>query len=120
MSPRPPMVASNSSTFSVGVQRDDEPSLRTSVNDTTWRPSVPAEAWFLPCTSFAIAPASVTFLVPGVTGSIQPRGENTACTSLSSTPGSARSTPVSSSKASRRSNPLKSQSTPPPLSATSP
>ena len=47
----------------------------------TWRPKVPALWWFLPCTSEATAPPSVTNAVPGVTGTNQPRGRKVRLTS---------------------------------------
>ena len=39
---------------------------------STWRPKVPSRWWFLPCTSLAMAPPTVTNWVPGVTGRNQP------------------------------------------------
>lgn len=118
--PRPPTVAANQSACSRGPQTMRSPSVRVSTMRSTCPPKVPATAWFLPCTSFAIAPPTVTFWVPGVTASIQPRRENTRWISPSGTPASQRSRPDSSSKSMNASSAVRSHAVPPELSAASP
>ena len=81
------MVASNQRTFSAGLQDRRLPSERSRSKPSTWLPKVPARWWFLPCTSLAIAPATVTKRVPGVTGRNQPCGTPKARMSASSSPG---------------------------------
>ena len=71
-----------------------------------WRPKVPAMWWFLPWMSLAMAPPSVTYLVPGETGRNQPRGTAKSRIWASVMPASAVRTPVEASKASRRFMPV--------------
>ena len=123
--PSPPIVAANIGPFSVGEQFMRVPSLRASSKDSRWRPKVPARWWFLPCTSLAMAPPTVTKRVPGVTGRNHPLPsasgrQATAKMSASCTPASQVRMPVSRSKETKRSRPRQSSSRPPGLSATSP
>jgi hypothetical protein len=69
--------------------------------DVEWLKKVPAPWWFLPCTSLAIAPPTVTKRVPGVTDKNQPRGTNVRKISSSDTPPSQDNTPVSASNAAK-------------------
>ena len=103
VSPMPPMVARKSPAFSVALHRRSSPFASASVSDSTWLPNVPSRWWFLPWTSAAIMPPTVTKRVPGTTGGNQPRGANVRRMSASSTPASQVSRPVSPSNARRRS-----------------
>ena len=114
VNPRPPMVAANNSGRSVGPQSSRSPELRTSSRRVTWCPKVPARWWFLPCTSLAMAPPTVTYLVPGVTGRNQPPPTVSDRISLSRTPASQRIRPVAESKSRKRSS-LRVASRVPPL-----
>lgn len=67
-----------------------------------------------------MAPPTVANCVPGVTGSIQPRGMKVRWMSRSSTPASQVSSPVASSQAMKRSCPRVAQSVPPGFRHTSP
>jgi hypothetical protein len=123
--PRPPMVAANSSGCCCAEQHSTRPSLRARSSATTWRPKLPKRWWFLPCTSWAMAPPTVTKRVPGVTGSSQPPPSgsgrhSTARMSASCTPASQASTPLSRSNAMKRSRPRQSTSRPCGLSGASP
>jgi hypothetical protein len=53
-------VARNQPASRSGPQAIVLPSVRSSVSASTCSPKVPAPWWFLPWTSFAIAPPSVT------------------------------------------------------------
>jgi hypothetical protein len=114
------MVARNQSGFCSGPQAMRLPSLRSSSMCRTWSPKVPAPWWFLPCTSLAIAPPTVASCVPGVTGSIQPRGIASRWISRSSTPASQTRLPLSASNSMKRSSPRVSHRAPPGLRQTSP
>jgi hypothetical protein len=96
--PMPPILASNRSVFSDGLASTIS-SLASRIRrlDTCW-PKQPSRWWFLPCTSLATMPPSVTNFVPGVTGVNQPRGRNVRFMSARLSPASADSTPVASSK----------------------
>ena len=74
VSPMPPIVASKASAFSRGEQRSVSPEEVRSVSSSTCRPNVPSTWWFLPWTSAARAPPTVTKRVPGTTGRKKPRG----------------------------------------------
>ncbi|XHO03206.1 hypothetical protein ACEQUB_00064 [Ralstonia syzygii] len=104
VSPSPPIVAANSSAWLFRAHSSCEPSLRARPRRRTCRPNVPRTWWFLPWTSLAMAPPSVAYLVPGVTGSIQPRGIATSSSCSSVAPGSARRMPAFQSAAIRRSS----------------
>ena len=117
LSPMPPTVAANRS--SPGSARRSDPSAPMTSSHSSRRPKLPAPWWFLPCTSQAAMPPTVTNLVPGVTGGNQPRGAKVATTSASSTPASQASSPVPSSKARKRFS-LPVRSTPSGFSAASP
>ena len=68
----PPTVASNRSGSTSGDASTMAPVPTRSRSRRTCRPKVPALWWFLPWTSEATAPPSVTNDVPGVTGTNQP------------------------------------------------
>ena len=98
MSPMPPAVAQNSSGWSDGETTIVDPSARASVTDSTWSHHEPARWWFLPWMSAAIAPPTVTYLVPGVTGTNQPRGTRSRMRASRLAPAEARTTPVAGSR----------------------
>jgi hypothetical protein len=64
----------------------------------TWLANDPATWWFLPWTSAAIAPPTVTWRVPGETGTNQPCGSPAIMSCSRETPASASTTPVAWSK----------------------
>ena len=73
VSPMPATVAQNSSASSPsGVSVRTWPSAVSRSIDTTWLPKLPALWWFLPWMSLAIAPPTVTWRVPGSTGTHRP------------------------------------------------
>jgi len=98
------MVAPYQSGFSVGEQSFRDPSERINSNRRTWLPKVPAMWWFLPWMSFAMAPPTVTYFVPGVTGRKNPRGTAKSRIAASVTPASQTRMPVSASKEISRSS----------------
>ena len=97
--PSPPIVARKSPSFSSGEQCRRSPEERSSEKPSTKRPKLPSAWWFLPCTSLAIAPPRVAWLVPGETGRNHPAGTIRRRMAASVTPGSAVSRPRSRSKA---------------------
>ncbi len=77
VSPTPPTVAQNSrpsgsSGTPSGRRVSTRPSATSRSSDATWSPKLPAEWWFLPWTSQPIAPPTVTWRVPGSTGTHRP------------------------------------------------
>ena len=116
----PPIVARNHSGFSVAEHSRCAPSERTSSKRGIWHPKVPATWWFFPWTSLAIAPPTVTYLVPGVVGRNQPRGTAKSRMSARETPASQRNNPVCGSNASRRESPAEVKRVPPSSKQTSP
>ena len=73
--PLPPTVAQNSvGSGSPGVRWRTSPSAVSSSIERTWLPKLPALWWFLPWMSQAIAPPTVTWRVPGSTGTHSPNG----------------------------------------------
>src|SRR5256885_4681155 len=75
---------------------------------------------FFPWTSLAIAPATVTNFVPGVTGRNQPAGTATSRISANETPASHHNRPLSVSKPRIRLSPEQSRRIPPSLRQESP
>ena len=75
--PSAPAVPQNSSGSDAGVTSTTCFGV-WSVNDATWLAMLPSTWWFLPWTSAASAPPTVTNRVPGVTGTNQPRGSDGA------------------------------------------
>ncbi len=74
VSPMPPAVARKASPSPAGVTaRRPRAGVRRSMA-TTWSANPPSTWWFLPCTSLAMAPPTVTWRVPGVTSTNHPRG----------------------------------------------
>ena len=67
-------------------------------NDCTCRAKLPATWWFLPCTSAAMAPPTVTCLVPGDTGTNQPAGSPATMSCSRLTPASQVTRPVAGSR----------------------
>ena len=101
--PIPPTVARNSSRSTSGPQTTSPPSATRRRRRSTKRPNDPSRWWFLPCTSAATHPPTVTNLVPGVTGGNQPRGRKTLRISASESPASHVSRPEAASKSRMRS-----------------
>ncbi len=64
----------------------------------TWLANEPATWWFLPCTSAAIAPPTVTWRVPGETGTNQPCGSPATMSCSRETPASATTMPLAGSR----------------------
>ena len=83
----------------VGVGRDRRPTPFgvCSTNDSTWLAKLPSTWWNLPWMSAAIAPPTVTWRVPGVTGTNQPSGTSERMSASRLTPASTRTTPRSRS-----------------------
>jgi len=106
--PIPPQVAWKRSGWLARETSRTSPDATRRRSDDTWSVNAPSRWWFLPCTSLAIAPPTVTKRVPGVTGRNQPRGSAVASTSARDTPASQVSSPVLSSKATRWSSPVRS------------
>jgi len=121
--PSPPTVAQNSSTVCgscpVGESRRTVPVPSTRSSQRMCRPIAPSTWWFLPWTSAAIAPPTVTNLVPGLTGMNQPRGRVTRSSASSETPPPTIATPRSSSR-SMPANAVQSRTHPPAFCAASP
>ena len=103
MSPLPPGGALNSSVSLASEISSTRPSGTRMRSPRTWRPNVPSAWWFLPWTSQATIPPSVTYCVPGTTGGANPRGRKIRFSSASEKPASARRTPVAASNAISRS-----------------
>ncbi len=99
VSPMPPAVAQNSSGSQSGVTRRTCPSEVSRSNSGTWTAKLPATWWFLPCTSAAIAPPTVTWRVPGETGTNQPSGSMAVISCSRLTPASQVTRPRSASMA---------------------
>lgn len=116
--PMPPVVASNT-----GVPRRTvriSPSAVSSSKDSTWREKEPDTWWFLPWMSAPIAPPTVTYRVPGVTGTNQPSGSSTSISRCRETPASHSTVPPSASIAWTRSRRVMSNTSPPAFCAASP
>ncbi len=101
----PPQVAAKRSGFSWREQVSTRPSGSISSRLSTHSLKQPATWWFLPCTSLAMAPPTVTKRVPGVVWRNQPRGRKVWMISSRLKPASQRNTPVVSSKLSMASKP---------------
>jgi hypothetical protein len=99
--PMPPAVAQNSSGSPSGVTVCGSAwsafGKRMS-KLVTWLANDPATWWFLPWTSAAIAPPTVTWRVPGETGTNQPCGSPATMSCSRETPASATTTPVAGSR----------------------
>ncbi len=95
VSPMPPAVAQNSSGSAPGVTRRSRPSASSRSKEGTCRAKLPATWWFLPCTSAAIAPPTVTCRVPGETGTNHPRGRAAVISCSRLTPASQVTRPAS-------------------------
>ena len=67
VSPIPPTVQAKRSEFSSREARVTRPSGPITSIQSVNAPKPPSTWWFLPCTSAAMAPPSVTKRVPGVT-----------------------------------------------------
>jgi len=96
VSPMPPAVAQNSSPSGVTVV--SSPSGVSRSRDVTWLAKLPATWWFLPCTSAAMAPPTVTCLVPGETGTNHPAGSPATMSCSRLTPASQTATPAVASR----------------------
>jgi hypothetical protein len=116
--PMPPVVASNR-----GVPRRTvriSPSAVRSSKETTWREKEPDPWWFLPWMSAPIAPPTVTWRVPGVTGTNQPSGSSTSMSRCREMPASHSTLPPSASIAWTRFRAVMSNTAPPAFCAASP
>ncbi len=95
--PMPPAVAQNNDGSDCSVTVRDSPPGSTMSNDRTCRAKLPATWWFLPCTSAAIAPPTVTCRVPGETGTNHPAGSPATMSCSRLTPASQVTRPVAAS-----------------------
>jgi hypothetical protein len=119
VSPMPPAVAQKSSgscsgeisTRPVGVANDSR---------VTYEQNEPSRWWFLPWMSAAMAPPTVTWRVPGLTGTNQPRGTKARIRESRLTPAPTRTTPASTSASNTVSRPVTSSTIPPAHCAASP
>src|SRR4051794_8204181 len=118
--PMPPAVAVNSSASDSRVTVRRSPSGVTSSNASTWAEKAPSAWWFLPWTSAASAPPSVTWLVPGITGENQPWGRARRARSPRLRPAPALTIPRSRSKARTAVSAVVSTTVPPAFWAASP
>ncbi|CAM5447240.1 hypothetical protein STANM309S_05646 [Streptomyces tanashiensis] len=116
--PRPPVVASKSGVPGRTVRIP--PSAVRSSSAVTCRPKEPEPWWFLPWMSAAIAPPTVTYRVPGVTGTNQPSGSSASISRCRLTPASQTTSPAVVSRARIRSRPVMSRTVPPAFCAASP
>ena len=96
--PMPPAVAQNSSGSDRPVTVRSSPPGSTMSADRTCRAKLPATWWFLPCTSAAMAPPTVTCRVPGDTGTNQPAGRPATMSCSRLTPASQVARPVAGSR----------------------
>ena len=119
VSPMPPAVAQNRSGSDPGDTRN-VPVGVTRVNDVTWEQKLPSTWWFLPWMSAAMAPPTVTSLVPGVTGTNQPSGTNRSMSVCRLVPAPTVTRPSSRSARWTASNQVASRTTPPAFWAASP
>ncbi len=97
VSPMPPAVAQNSAGSPSLVTVRGSPPGSSRSNDRTCRAKLPATWWFLPCTSAAMAPPTVTWRVPGDTGTNQPCGSPATISCSRLTPASQVTRPVAGS-----------------------
>ena len=95
----PPAVAQNRAGSDGSVTVRGSPSGSSRSNDRTCRAKLPATWWFLPCTSAAIAPPTVTCRVPGDTGTNHPAGSPATMSCSRLTPASQVTRPVAASSA---------------------
>ena len=117
--PMPPAVAQKSSGSWSGPTSTTPAGVRRRSEWTCWAKE-PSRWWFLPWTSAAMAPPTVTYRVPGDTGTNQPWGTTTRSRSSMLRPASAVTSPVRPSKASSRRTPVASATVPPAFWAASP
>jgi hypothetical protein len=95
--PMPPAVAQKRPGSDWLVTVRGSPLGSTRSTDRTCRAKLPATWWFLPCTSAAIAPPTVTCLVPGETGTNHPAGSPATMSCSRLTPASQVARPVAGS-----------------------
>ena len=100
--PMPPAVAQNTAGLPAGVTRTSSPPGSSRSSQRTCRAKLPARWWFLPCTSAAIAPPTVTCLVPGETGTNQPAGSAKTISCSRLTPASQVTVPAAGSNSAIR------------------
>ena len=100
--PMPPAVAQNRAGSPCGVTVRSSPLGSSRSNDGTWAAKLPATWWFLPCTSAAMAPPTVTWRVPGDTGTNHPAGSPATMSCSRLTPGSQVTRPVAGSRSRMR------------------
>ena len=114
VSPMPPAVAQNSDGSDCSVTVRVSPSGVTICSDRTCRAKLPATWWFLPCTSAAMAPPTVTCLVPGETGTNHPAGSPATISCSRLTPAWQVTRPVVASRSTIRFSRAVEITTPPP------
>jgi hypothetical protein len=121
VSPRPPAVAANRPASSPGSTVTGAPAAGVSScsERTAWR-MLPSRWWFLPCTSLATAPPTVTNRVPGVEARNQPEGTVARSSRSRLTPACTVTRPLAWSKARMPSRPAMSATSPPAFWAASP
>src|SRR6266545_3227771 len=121
VSPIPPTVAQNrSASVPDGCSVRTTPSAPSRSSDSRWLPNEPSMWWFLPCTSAAIAPPTVTCRVPGTTGSHSPNGSSTRMSVSRLTPASHRTVRAARSTACTVASRVRSSTVPPAFCAASP
>ena len=98
VSPMPPTVAQKRSGSVSGLSVTRSPRPSTTVMRETCDPKVPSTWWFLPCTSAAMAPPTVTIRVPGVTGTKKPAGTSAFMSASRLTPPPAVTVPAAVSR----------------------
>ena len=98
VSPIPPAVAQNSSGLASGATRRTWPSAISRSKERTCRAKLPARWWFLPWMSAAIAPPTVTWRVPGETGTNHPAGSAAIMSCSRLTPASQVTSPLPGSR----------------------
>lgn len=119
--PLPPTVAQNrSESGPAGVRWRTSPLAVSSSIERTWLPKLPALWWFLPWMSQPIAPPTVTWRVPGSTGTHKPWGSAAFINWSRLTPASTSTSRVPESIEWMRLSAGMSITSPPPFCALSP
>jgi hypothetical protein len=116
--PMPPAVAQNRSGSCCGPTRWTWPSAVSRSSQRTCCEKLPAMWWFSPWMSAAMAPPTVTYRVPAVTGTNRPIGTNRFMSRSSEIPAS--TSPAARSTSRMRSAVVMSSTRPPAFCAASP
>jgi hypothetical protein len=96
--PMPPKVAQNSDGRSLRLVCTSSPLASSIRMLCTQALKQPCTWWAFPCTSLAMAPPTVTYLVPGVIIGKKPRGAKSSMMAARLAPASTVSTPLTGSK----------------------